>query len=134
MTSSLITTQSLSTDESNKTSLKDSVSGSSSSMKLKNGESSSSSSSNGKAIDISTFEISPVGIVRASARGIVQDAIAELEEGLFRDEDFHGMDAKERRRRTELLLDNNERILQVLYGYTGNGTGEGDSSDSDSDC
>ena len=102
-------------------------------MKLKNGESSSSSSSNGKAIDISTFEISPVGIVRASARGIVQDAIAELEEGLFRDEDFHGMDAKERRRRTELLLDNNERILQVLYGYTRNGTGEGD-SDSDSDC
>lgn len=74
-----------------------------------------------------SYEISPVGILQLSARGIVQDAISVLSIG----EDLNDKDAEERRRR-ELLLDNNERILQVIYGYK-NGTEEG-ASESDSDC
>ena len=90
----------------------------------------SSSMKNGKTLDISSLMVSPLGVVRSlSVRGIIHDVFEELEKSSLFDDD--NKDAKEQRKRTELLLDNNERILEVIYGYKSATDG---ASNSDSDC
>ena len=95
--------------------------------------------------EITGLEISPAGVLSSfPGSSQVIDAIGFLEQeerGLpFENKkntvDMDNQDAKEKRRRNELLLDNFDSIVRTIYGYEsrlkGNCTTAPD--DSDSDC